>query len=1247
MDREYQRLKEQISEVRQRFRWIVLAKGMLVTLTGSLAGLVLAVILVDHWNYSDAAITFGRMASLVLAIALLAWFVVRPLLRKVGDVQIARYIEERNPSLQERLVSAVEMAERERNAITRHPFLPLLVRDAVQRSQHIQAKSLFNPREPFLSGAVSLALIALFVFVQVFGPSFFQYATLKLYAGWMIPNTDPLYQLEVSPGNIKIRKGSDQVITTRLIGFDAREVAIYSRYESGGAWQVAPMESSKESNAFSFIFLDVNEKIHYYVQAGSVKSHEYTISVVEVPRVERINLTYRFPAYTGLPTKFEEDGGDIYAVKGTVVLLEAQTSADAASARIVLEDGTASEMQKSGISRFRGEVTVRSDSAYRIELTDFSGEAGIASHEYSITALEDQPPIISILKPGRDRQVTKLEEVLTEVKADDDFGVNSLELHYTINGGPEQVVHLFKPEKGSSTKSISGTHTFFLEEYDLEPGDFLTYFARAADSRTTTTSDIYFLEVRTFGKEYSQSQMSGGGGGAGEVGSVLSARQKEILSATWRLIRDQKTFSPAEYRENLKIVAGQQLKLRQQTQSLADRMERRALVSRDKQIQKLSENLVKAIESMGPAHRSLAEEKPKEAISPEQVALQHLMRAEAFFREVQVAFGNSSGQGGQNAQELENLFELELDKLKNQYETLQQQNSSQAGAELDEALEKLKELARRQQQMNERRRQAQMAGPHQPGGSAGSNQAALRQELEKLARQLERLSRNSQNEELARASQQLRQAAQEMRNTSGGGGESQNRGLQALSRMNDARRTLENQRRTDLSEDIKNLQASAEELARLQEKIRSGLESLSNDAPPSEGQSNGTRTPKAGERIEREFHQKRQVLQNKMQLKKDLGALEQNLYGAARRAADQQKTASRKLQSAGNSLRDNRVQEKVDLGGQLIARGFLEAARQREEAIQQMIDDVQQKIAEADKQVRATGSESAEERLGKALSQTGDLLAGLESLSRRVQQLQKAARQGRGEPKEQAPSRGQGPHDLQQRAQEQDEGAHSDQGQGPTQGTTNEKESAASGRTSAADSRSNESRSQGQQPVNPGNGRAKAESRSDHGANGSAEGRQRPDSNPEQLSSSDSDRQYHGTNSRGAAAVNFGDQDLPPPGQLTPGQARQLQKEYELRLKEAQEIGKNLHDHRELAAQVRDMVERMRKMSSLKFLHDEAELSRLRSSVIEGFRELELNLSRNLQNILAKENLHLAKDEDVPEPYRKQVEEYYKALSHK
>ncbi len=81
-------------------------------------------------------------------------------------------------------------------------------------------------------------------------------------------------------------------------------------------------------------------------------------------------------------------------------------------------------------------------------------------------------------------------------------------------------------------------------------------------------------------------------------------------------------------------------------------------------------------------------------------------------RDIQVAFGNQSGGGGggggggQNAgRDLANLFDLELDTQKNQYEQAQSTRAGQgAGPEeqqqqVDDILKKLEELAQRQKEV--------------------------------------------------------------------------------------------------------------------------------------------------------------------------------------------------------------------------------------------------------------------------------------------------------------------------------------------------------------------------------------------------------------------------------------------------------------------------------------------------------------------------------------------------------------------
>ena len=1186
MTNEYLKLEDKIHEVRRRMRWILFAKGLAISLGLTVAILVLAGFAADHWNYSAITLRLTRTGSLVAILAAFGWFLMRPLLRRVPDATLARYIEERHPEIQDRLVSAIELGQKEGE---KNPLLPLLFTDALKRIRPIEPRTLFNPREPLLSGLAASCLVCSFALLQLFGPDFLHYATLKLYADWLYPQAKSIYSIEVVPGDLQLRKGSDQLISARLVGFDSPEVNFFSRYESNGKWEKSRMEPEKKSSSFGFLFLDLGENVHYYVQAGNVRSREFTIDVKDVPEVERVNLVYHYPRYTGLSDRREEDTGDIAALEGTRVEVEVETNVPAQGAKLSLAEGTSAPLEKTGERTLRGTLTVTKDSSYKIRLSDPKDQDGFDSVEYSITALKDQPPQVAVTKPGRDTKVTKLEEVLAEARADDDFGLRTLELHFSVNGGQENVVNLFRG-KGDTTKSMSGTHTFFLEEYDLQPGDFVTYFARATDVKTKSDSDIYFLEVRPFGKEYSQSQTSGMQGGGGQTDTMLSRRQKEILAATFRLVRDRKTFGNKEYSENLRVVAESQKKLQREAKTLSERMIRRALTEHDEDFQKLTENLKKAVDAMTPAHRYLSEEKPTQAMTPEQTALQHLMRAESSFREIQVAHGNSPGGGGNqsDAQELENLFELELDQLKNQYETLQQQQERKAEAELDQARDRLKELAQRQQQLNDRQGQAAASRFSQgSGGSPRSEQMRLQEEVQKLARQLERLSREKQNEELAQAGRRLQQAAQDLQNSSQGAkAPGQNQGTRALNRMNDAQRLMDRFREGSLTNDVKRLQEQASELGRQQEQIRSDLERLTQSVQALEQGNDANR----GSESPRDLARRIQSAKN--DLKKGLGELQQGLDDTARKAAGQQKNAgSRDLRSASNYLREEGLPGRIDQGRDMIMRGLVDNARQREQSIQESLGELNQRMTSAGRSVQQGGNpESPQDRLEEALNKTGDLASDLESLQRRAEEQMSGRRSQNGEQKGQQGQQG-------QKGQEGQQGQPGQQGQDGQQGQQEQRGRGQAGRDAGY----------------PGGG-----------------------------------QQYTGGPAGGRDAVNFGER-APLAGipRLTPEQVRQFDKEYQLRFREGQELARQLRDRPELAAQVEDILKRMKGMPTARMLADEAELARLKGSVIEGFRQLELQLSRELNEIARKDNIRLSKDEDIPKEYRKQVEDYYRALAEK
>src|SRR5262249_15995918 len=154
-----------------------------------------------------------------------------------------------------------------------------------------------------------------------------------------------------------------------------------------------------------------------------------------------------------------------------------------------------------------------------------------------IEARQDNAPNVKITHPGTDARVSPIEEVTIDVAAEDDFALETMDLHYSVNGAAEKVVNLMA-HKG--LKNAEGKTTIFLEDYKLQPGDVVGVYATAKDARTTARTDIMFVETQPYEKNYTQSQQSGGGGGMGgdmQDQNKISQREKEIIAATWNEIR--------------------------------------------------------------------------------------------------------------------------------------------------------------------------------------------------------------------------------------------------------------------------------------------------------------------------------------------------------------------------------------------------------------------------------------------------------------------------------------------------------------------------------------------------------------------------------------------------------------------------------------------------------------------------------------------------------------------------------------
>ena len=220
---------------------------------------------------------------------------------------------------------------------------------------------------------------------------------------------------------------------------------------------------------------------------------------------------------------------------------------------------------------------------------------------------------------------------------------------------------------------------------------------------------------------------------------------------------------------------------------------------------------------MGKAHQELTTERTKEALTHEMAALNGLLQAQAEVRRRQVTQqANGAGSGGSNRaeQDLSALFDKELQRQqRTNYETRAAvETRPDRGEPQDSALDRIRDLARRQEDLS--RRLAELAQ-----ASLGADE--MKRQLEKLTR--EQTALREQAEELLRQTGQRNASARSRSGQppSGAGGGSANQGQDALRDASDQMRSAASDlRREDPGGAAQNGQRAAEQLRRLERQVR-------------------------------------------------------------------------------------------------------------------------------------------------------------------------------------------------------------------------------------------------------------------------------------------------------------------------------------------------------------------------------------------------------------------------------------------
>lgn len=997
-------LYSRLQRVARRFQWLGLSRKLAVC--WAIAALVaVALIWFQRLTGWTSPLILPSLAAVAVTIAVavaIRHYEIRPDYR-----WIARKVEDRNPELDGLLLTAVQQTIETGQEPGYLQYRVL--QEATARSQEQDWGKVVSQRRLLAIHGVHLVALACFVF-----------ALLNLRVDPIMGETarwTGVDGMSITPGDTSIEKGDSLVVLARF-GQSLPAAVTMVVQESGAVARSIPLIKNMNDPVFGGSVPDVANDFTYHLEYRGQRTREFKVSVFEHPRMTRSDVELSFPEYTHLPDKRIEDTRRVSAVEGTTLDFSLQLNKPVASARLVARDAQKTVVPltvspDAAVATLPGFVPTESQS-YDLQLVDAEGRTNKVASSFVINVQPNRPPELRMTSPRGDLRPSALEEITFGGTVWDDFGALKYGIAYAVGGGEPTSIDLGDNVAAMERRPLD--YLLRLEELEAKPDDLISWHVWAEDigpdgQIRRTSGDLYFAEVRPFDEIFRENQMpmgeqdqGGGGGGGGGEARRLTDLQKQIINATWKLQREGQ--SPI-YAEDAAVLQESQAGALSQAQQLAGEAQSPRQQSLWKSVTQEMEKALERLKAAATEPGPLAQ-----ALPAEQAAYQALLKLQA--RETNVSRGQRGGGGGGGGQMTQRqIDQLDLKQSDNRYETQRQARAPQNQERVEQlaVMNRLQELARRQQDLNERLKELQTSLQE-------ARNEAEREEIRKRLKRLEeeqrqmladadevrqRMDRSENQSSMAEQRKQLEETREDLQKAADAAGEGSvaqalASGTRAQRQLQQLRDDMRKENSSQFAEDLREMRNEAREISREQEQITEKLEAMQNSPSTRRSLTDTGERKETLDQLETQKERMNRLVNRATQVSEQAEnsepLLSRQLYDSLRKYsqddANSVKQVRQELLGAGRLTRDlyDRLQraaeseqggKALDLTRELLKDGFLPEAGQSGQRARNEIDELRKGVERAAESVLGDDAE----QLKLAQSELDQLT---EQLSREVAQ---------------------------------------------------------------------------------------------------------------------------------------------------------------------------------------------------------------------------------------------------------------------
>ena len=501
-------IQRQLQQARRHVKGVDLAAGLLRLTIGVLLFLLVFAI-VDHWLVTGGLGILSRMLAALLFVAGAGVYMAREILPacrfRIHPLFAAQALERGRPGVKNSLINFLLLREH------RQQMRPA-VYDAVQRRAaadvaQIEVEAAVDRAHVFRLGYMLAGVLALCCVYFVASPkSPFTSAARLLWPFGGIAAPTRVTIAEITPGNATVYLGDPLTVTGVVSGLrdDEPVTLFFSTTDGQVVDQAVPMvlqdgdyrhRANLPPGAHG-----LQQDATYVLAAGDFRSDLFHIAVQTAPAIVVDRVVLQYPAYTGLSPRTLRRQGDLQAIEGTRATIYAEANQPIRRAEIDLgADGKHAIGMKVDDRKASGAFTLRfanSDASrpefdtYQLRLIDKAGRENPRPIRHRIEVIRDLPPEIALVEPQKQQASVPADGMITlRVRAEDpDFGLSRVWLRAVSSGRELEVPFLLKPtaDQPGFRGAFTGEYDFRPQEFSLQPGDRVLYWAEAEDIRQPT-----------------------------------------------------------------------------------------------------------------------------------------------------------------------------------------------------------------------------------------------------------------------------------------------------------------------------------------------------------------------------------------------------------------------------------------------------------------------------------------------------------------------------------------------------------------------------------------------------------------------------------------------------------------------------------------------------------------------------------------------------------------------------------------